>query len=353
MSYIQLESLVNSIRAEPTDAIARSRELGEPRSFKEIENLSKQVVIYFDFIFPEKYKVYDEYVWYPVINIVNKFRNIIEYSKSLSISDPTFEDGRRELIGNAYEEYARYVSFIQGVVSVSQYNKIEDLAIGLNNLKSKIEEDIDGLEIKTDASLLNRINKFDSDSQSVFDEYKEKLNSIDAMMESVKVKSERLFAESEAQHFSLTSNNFNRSSIFWLISTIVVSAVAIAMATIMMNSATGGFIRKLTQNELIVYVSTKAFIFSIICYILSKCMRNYFAAKHNYSVNVHRSNAILSYRALHEITKESTKRDEILSAVANAVFSPQDSAYVKASSGNDVPTAIINSFAGGVKEHSS
>ena len=57
--------------------------------------------------------------------------------------------------------------------------------------------------------------------------------------------------------------------------------------------------------------------------------RNYFASRHNYTVNRHRRNAMQTFRAFVEGTKDVSTQDFILRQAAACAFSPQQSGYLK------------------------
>jgi hypothetical protein len=59
------------------------------------------------------------------------------------------------------------------------------------------------------------------------------------------------------------------------------------------------------------------------------CARNYFASKHNVTVNRHRRNAMNTFRAFVEGTKDPATQDFILRQAAACAFSPQQSGYLK------------------------
>jgi hypothetical protein len=59
------------------------------------------------------------------------------------------------------------------------------------------------------------------------------------------------------------------------------------------------------------------------------CARNYFASRHNYTVNRHRRNAMQTFRAFVEGTKDLATQDFILRQAAACAFAPQQSGYLK------------------------
>jgi hypothetical protein len=59
------------------------------------------------------------------------------------------------------------------------------------------------------------------------------------------------------------------------------------------------------------------------------CARNYFASRHNFTVNRHRRNAMNTFRAFVQGTEDKSTQDFILRQAATCAFSPQQSGYLK------------------------
>jgi len=59
------------------------------------------------------------------------------------------------------------------------------------------------------------------------------------------------------------------------------------------------------------------------------CARNYFASRHNYTVNRHRRNAMQTFRAFVEGSQDKATQDFILRQAAQCAFSPQQTGYLK------------------------
>jgi hypothetical protein len=59
------------------------------------------------------------------------------------------------------------------------------------------------------------------------------------------------------------------------------------------------------------------------------CGRNYFASRHNYTVNRHRANAMQTFQAFVAGSEDLATRDFILRQAAQCAFSPQQSGYLK------------------------
>src|ERR1051325_9403398 len=70
-------------------------------------------------------------------------------------------------------------------------------------------------------------------------------------------------------------------------------------------------------------------IVTVLYSVLVWCARNYFAARHNFTVNRHRRNAMNTFRAFVDGTKDLATQDFILRQAAACAFAPQQSGYLK------------------------
>jgi hypothetical protein len=70
-------------------------------------------------------------------------------------------------------------------------------------------------------------------------------------------------------------------------------------------------------------------IVTVLYSVLVWCARNYFASRHNFTVNRHRRNAMNTFRAFVEGTKDPVTQDFILRQAAQCAFAPQQSGYLK------------------------
>jgi hypothetical protein len=73
----------------------------------------------------------------------------------------------------------------------------------------------------------------------------------------------------------------------------------------------------------------RVLIITLLYSIVAWCARNFFACRHNYTVNRHRRNAMKTFRAFVEGTKDIATQDFILRQAAACAFSPQQSGYLK------------------------
>jgi hypothetical protein len=90
---------------------------------------------------------------------------------------------------------------------------------------------------------------------------------------------------------------------------------------------------------------SKVLIFVVIAYMLLLSARNFLAHKHNAIVNRHRQNALLTFNALVDAAKAEDRKDIVLTYAAACIFSPQETGYTKAGSGQpELPASIIQAL---------
>ncbi|MCZ8186187.1 MAG: hypothetical protein O9308_07385 [Beijerinckiaceae bacterium] len=85
----------------------------------------------------------------------------------------------------------------------------------------------------------------------------------------------------------------------------------------------------------------KVLIAASIGYMLALSAKNFLSHKHNEVVNKHRQNALLTFNALVDATKDDGKRDVILQNAASCIFMPQETGYAKGGSSNDTGTVKL------------
>lgn len=80
-------------------------------------------------------------------------------------------------------------------------------------------------------------------------------------------------------------------------------------------------------QEVIQYIVTKVILLSTLSFGIFWCARNYKAEKHNQTLNQHRANALMTFRAFVEGTDDVRVKDAILIQAAQAVFTPRPTGF--------------------------
>jgi len=87
------------------------------------------------------------------------------------------------------------------------------------------------------------------------------------------------------------------------------------------------FLTPANSYETVQIAITKFLIFGILGLLLFLSVKNYLAHRHNFVLNRHRQNALLTYRSLADAAQSPENRDVILTQAAASIFSIQSTAY--------------------------
>lgn len=134
----------------------------------------------------------------------------------------------------------------------------------------------------------------------------------------------------QARFFKVQARMDNKGRLWWL------KASALACGVLVAALVAALFASFFFKNNDLQFVVTKALLFSTLAYALFFCVKNYMAHRHNYVVNKHRQNALMTYRAIASgAQSDGTARDIILAQAAHCIFAPQSTGYAKGDGGGD------------------
>lgn len=128
-----------------------------------------------------------------------------------------------------------------------------------------------------------------------------------------------------AQIFLTDATNHARVAKIWLKSTLVVTVVTLSVAI--------GFVvlsfkyTPATTAVAIQYVVSKIILLSTLSFGIFWCAKNYKSSKHNETLNKHRANALMTFRAFVEGSEDQTIKDAILLQTSQAAFSNRPTGY--------------------------
>jgi hypothetical protein len=155
----------------------------------------------------------------------------------------------------------------------------------------------------------------------------------------------------QAKEFENEAQDCLRNSSRWLLATIVVGIISVVVVWLILikaiqpeatispfdqflqnsNSSTNGstFNSQGATAIIIQEVAARIFIITLLYGAVVWCARNFFASRHNFTVNRHRRNAMQTFRAFVGGTKDPVTQDFILRQAAVCAFSPQQTGYLK------------------------
>jgi hypothetical protein len=191
-------------------------------------------------------------------------------------------------------------------------------------------------------------------SKSVQVELESKKTEIEAVLHAARQSAARSAVSAQASEFDHEAIACRNASIAWITATtfvVVGSLVTVyqlflkefhqPLGTATPANSPQSFTAPLVQQTL-----ARVLVVTLLYSAVVWCARNYFASRHNYTVNRHRRNAMQTFRAFVEGTEDQATRDFILRQAAACAFSPQQSGYLKDESlPTPGPTAQILDFA--------
>jgi hypothetical protein len=128
-----------------------------------------------------------------------------------------------------------------------------------------------------------------------------------------------------AHIFTKDVGNHQNKAKQWFMATIVVSSVTLAAALCFF--IVGFMWTPGTNTAAIQYIVNKLLILSALSFGIFWCARNYKAEKHNETLNQHRANALLTFRAFYEGSDDSQVKATILLQAAQAAFGPRPTGF--------------------------
>jgi hypothetical protein len=128
-----------------------------------------------------------------------------------------------------------------------------------------------------------------------------------------------------AQIYLQTAKTHSDNAQRWLIATIVISAATFLAAVVFLYISFS--YKPATTAEAVQYVVSKIILLSTLSFGIFWCARNYKARKHNETLNYHRANALMTFRAFVEGTTDDRVKDAILLHAAHAAFAPRPTGF--------------------------
>ncbi|MBY4895130.1 hypothetical protein KUL25_20405 [Rhodobacteraceae bacterium N5(2021)] len=167
------------------------------------------------------------------------------------------------------------------------------------------------------------------ETKKVVDELDQTSKSANLVLEEVRSAAAEQGVNKEAILFKNEAESHETASIRWLITSVVMIAVVLAYSILSLFFPSIPILRAESLSESIQLTASKLLIFFVLAFGLFQCIRNFSAHKHNAVTNRHRQNALMTYRTLAEAGGTQEARDTILQHAAAAVYSPNDSGYLK------------------------
>lgn len=144
-------------------------------------------------------------------------------------------------------------------------------------------------------------------------------------LQAVKDQAAEAGVATNAQIFLTDSGNHATVAKKWLIATIVTSFITLAVAGVFV--AISFMYTPESTAVAIQYVLSKLILLSTLFFAIFWCAKNYRSSKHNETLNKHRANALMTFRAFVEGSSEQQIKEAILLQAAQAAFVNRPTGY--------------------------
>lgn len=151
----------------------------------------------------------------------------------------------------------------------------------------------------------------------------------------------------QAKYFEKEADDHETKSEEWKKGTFKMAGVVVAYAVLTLFFPLIPWFKADSNAEAIQLTTSKVLIFFVLASVFLLFVRNFTAHKHNAIVNKHRQNALMTYTTLAEAGSTSEARDTVLQHAAAAIYSPNDSGYVKSEDrgySTSLPVAVSPRF---------
>lgn len=237
------------------------------------------------------------------------FDNILNFN--LKTGDP--ETQKQQLVDQISASYQDTFTSIYPLISYSVARTV-DFASLESNGRAAIQAINDDKE-----NVLSEIRKTSEEAASVLDEVR------NAAAEQGVTQQAKYFADEAVKHEEAARK--------WLAASVVMAFVVLAYAVL--TFFIPSFVNPRTNSEIAQMIASKVLVFGVLAYALFQSVRNYSAHRHNAVTNKHRQNALMTYTTLAEAGRSSEARDAVLHHAAAAIYTPNDSGYLRHSEDNN------------------
>jgi hypothetical protein len=226
-------------------------------------------------------------------------------------TDPSANDTRNSLIEKIERAYQPAFTKLQPYISFSVARTADFQALAEEG-RAAVQSVDDRVN-----SLMERIEKRADEMESVVQEARRSLAEKG-------VSQEAFHFQTQATNDGIAALRWHKVTLGWAISLAIFAAGSVFIHKI-------PFLTPVNSWEAAQLIVAKILCFGVIAFMLSLSARSYLSHRHNEVVNLHRQNALMTYRSLVEAGGTQEARDIILQQAAAAIYQLQDTGYVKSS----------------------
>ncbi len=254
---------------------------------------------------------------------------------------------------SAYTQ-ARAVLGTRGEDSVR--SEMDALASQVRSTMQLSSDALNALNMKT-AEAAKLLDVFLKDKAKEFEELSsEKLQGMTAALDEIRKAAAEAGVSQTSRHFSDEAEEHRKASALWLAVLVAISIMVVGFALFGSHVTQWTGVPEPSHDASdmrhLRYLGQKALIVFLLFFGVLWAARNYGAARHNYVVNKHRTNALGSFQAFAASATDEQTKSAVLVQATQSVFLPQASGYVKTDGENAAASPIIEILrsVGGSKE---
>jgi len=164
--------------------------------------------------------------------------------------------------------------------------------------------------------------------------------------------------------FSEAANRFRKVGWVWLSGIVVFSIVFVVILCLLLKSFCFELncyqkVGELNYNDIctdcnrqVLYlemakaVTFRILVISFMLFLIGVCVKNYYAAMHNYTVNTHKANSLAAARTMLGLNLSAKGRSQLMTMAASAIFSHQSTGYNSKRPENATLGQVLGTIAG-------
>ncbi|MCK5026847.1 MAG: hypothetical protein KAS07_00360 [Candidatus Pacebacteria bacterium] len=297
------------------------KDLG-PFNFSELGDLLKEYFNFFVFLVDVTNPILPDQTY---IRIENKLRNFIDYTNRIKNFDPNVpnpsdaRDRLKQEIINHWQSAFNELSSIYTYIAIKK-SHIESIKHGMEETKAGLDKMLSNVENRNKKAkvFLDKI-KTDSENTSI---------QVQKILEDARKFSADQVVTKYGKIFENQAEKEHKLKIvFWwkmVLGSIVIEIIlAFGMIWLYLE-----FFAGLDMATSISIAFVKLFILSASALVVVQCVKNLNAQNHLYTLNKYRSNALASFEAFINSTKDEQVKDALLIQIAKAIYDPSISGYL-------------------------
>jgi hypothetical protein len=291
------------------ETLVRTDELGAANNFADAVEPARLMISNFGQIPIGSLEVFSSTELIALKTMADGVFNIFQEIMDFSLEAGDVQNRRSSLVQKLWRQVQPNFTKLMPLVSFAMAKTVD-----FGQLEGQARASLQAVKDQTDA-VLERLQFTEKDAGGVLDE--------------VRRVAAEIGVTQEAKHFAHEAKSHADASRKWLIASILSVAGLGAIAILNFFAHKISWLAVSSRYELVQFSIAKFLLFGALLYGVSFTVRNYSAHRHNSVTNRHRQNALMTYKTLVEASGSEDVRDAVLQHAAAAIYSPNDSGYVK------------------------